>query len=221
MSSTSTTETGLKAAAPLSKMTQDIWRFCAGTITQDRLSAPLLRPPPRPRRRLYPRRATPLLPGPIPGVAARLKVLIVTDAWRPQVNGVVRTLEVLGEELEALGHVVRYVTPEGRFSLALPTYAEIRLALFQKRSVENEIRAFAPDAVHIATEGPLGHAARAVCLKHRIEFSTSFHTRFPDYVKARFPLVPEELVWRWLRWFHAPASAMMVATPRLEREMLA
>jgi glycosyltransferase involved in cell wall biosynthesis len=154
-------------------------------------------------------------------VAARLKVLIVTDAWRPQVNGVVRTLEVLGEELEALGHVVRYVTPEGRFSLALPTYAEIRLALFQKRSVENEICAFAPDAVHIATEGPLGHAARAVCLKHRIEFSTSFHTRFPDYVKARFPLVPEELVWRWLRWFHAPASAMMVATPRLEREMLA
>jgi glycosyltransferase involved in cell wall biosynthesis len=154
-------------------------------------------------------------------VAARVKILIVTDAWHPQVNGVVRTLEVLGQDLTELGHTVRYATPEGRFSIGLPTYREIRLALFPRRLLEREIRDFAPDAVHIATEGTLGHAARAICLKHGIEFSTSFHTRFPDYVKARAPFVPEEWVWRWLRWFHGPATAMMVATMRLQREMAA
>jgi glycosyltransferase involved in cell wall biosynthesis len=154
-------------------------------------------------------------------VAAHLKILIVTDAWRPQVNGVVRTMEVLGRDLAALGHTVRYATPEGRICIGLPTYPEIRLALFPRGLLEKEIRAFAPDAVHIATEGTLGHAARAICLKHGIEFSTSFHTRFPDYVKARAPWVPEEWVWRWLRWFHGPATSMMVATDRLKREMAA
>jgi glycosyltransferase involved in cell wall biosynthesis len=154
-------------------------------------------------------------------VAAHLKILIVTDAWRPQVNGVVRTMEVLGKDLTALGHSVRYATPEGRFSVGLPTYPEIRLALFPRAMLEAEIRSFAPDAVHIATEGTLGHSARAICLKHGIAFSTSFHTRFPDYVKARAPFVPEEWVWRWLRWFHAPATAMMVATDRLKHEMAA
>ena len=154
-------------------------------------------------------------------MAARLRILIVTDAWRPQVNGVVRTLEELGDDLIRLGHHVRYITPEGRFSLGLPTYREIRLALVPAGRLEKEIRAFAPDAVHIATEGTLGHGARAVCLKYGIEFSTSFHTRFPDYVKARCPLMPEEWVWRWLRWFHGPATAMMVATERLRREMAA
>ena len=152
-------------------------------------------------------------------MAAHLKILIVTDAWRPQVNGVVRTLEVLGADLTALGHSVRYATPEGRFTLPMPTYPEIRLALFPRGTLEKEIRDFAPDAVHIATEGTLGLSARAICLKYGIHFSTSFHTRFPEYVKARFPLVPLELVYRWLRWFHGPATAMMVATQSLKREL--
>lgn len=161
------------------------------------------------------------MPGPIPGIAAHLKILIVTDAWRPQVNGVVRTLEVLGEDLTALGHSVRYATPEGRFTIGLPTYPEIRLALFPHRKLAKEICDFAPDAVHIATEGTLGMSARAICLKHGIEFSTSFHTRFPEYVRARFPFIPEALLYRWLRWFHGPATAMMVATESLKREMQA
>jgi glycosyltransferase involved in cell wall biosynthesis len=161
------------------------------------------------------------MPGPIPGIAAHLKILIVTDAWKPQVNGVVRTLEVLGADLTALGHTVRYATPEGRFTVGLPTYPEIRLALFPRTLLEREIREFAPDAVHIATEGTLGMSARAICLKHGIAFSTSFHTRFPEYVRARFPLIPESLVYRWLRWFHGPATAVMVATESLRREMAA
>ncbi|HKD46093.1 MAG TPA: glycosyltransferase family 1 protein [Rhizomicrobium sp.] len=161
------------------------------------------------------------MPGPIPGIAAHLKILIVTDAWKPQVNGVVRTLEVLGQDLIALGHKVRYATPEGRFTLGLPTYREIRLAVFPRRQLEKEIRDFAPDAVHIATEGTLGMSARSICLKHGIAFSTSFHTRFPEYVRARLPLIPEELVYRWLRWFHGPATAMMVATESLRRELQA
>ncbi|MGH6828014.1 MAG: glycosyltransferase family 4 protein [Rhizomicrobium sp.] len=150
-----------------------------------------------------------------------MKILLVTDAWRPQVNGVVRTLEVLGEELTAIGHVVRYATPEGRLTVGLPTYPEIRLALFPRRWLEQVIRGFAPDAIHIATEGPLGAAARAICLKHGVEFSTSFHTRFPEYVRARLPFVPAASLYRWLRWFHRPATAMMVPTESLRRELAA
>ena len=114
---------------------------------------------------------------------------------------------------------MRYATPEGRFTVPMPTYPEIRLALFPRARLEKEIRDFAPDAVHIATEGTLGLSARAICIKYGIAFSTSFHTRFPEYVKARFPFVPLELVYRWLRWFHGPATAMMVATESLKREM--
>ncbi len=149
----------------------------------------------------------------------RLKVLIVTDAWAPQVNGVVRTLEMLGRDLRVLGHEVRYATPEGRFTLPLPTYSEIRLAIFPRRSMEKEIRAYAPDAIHIATEGTLGLSARAICVKYSIPFTTSFHTRFPDYVRARFSFIGEEWVYRFLRWFHRPATAMMVATSSLKREL--
>jgi len=148
-----------------------------------------------------------------------LKVLIVTDAWAPQLNGVVRTLEMLGHELRLLGHEVRYATPEGRFTLPLPTYPEIRLAIFPRKGLERTFREYAPDAVHIATEGTMGMSARAICLKHGIAFTTSFHTRFPEYVKARIPIIPQSVVYRWLRWFHGPATAMMVATPSLKREL--
>jgi glycosyltransferase involved in cell wall biosynthesis len=148
-----------------------------------------------------------------------LRVLVVTDAWTPQLNGVVRTLEMLGQELRALGHDVRYATPQGRFTIPLPTYSEIRLAVFPRRGLEKLFRDFAPDAVHIATEGTMGMSARAICLRHGIAFTTSFHTRFPEYVRARFPIVPQSLVYRWLRWFHAPATAMMVATTSLKREL--
>lgn len=151
--------------------------------------------------------------------ARAIRVLIVTDAWRPQVNGVVRTLETLGRELASRGHAVHYVTPEPHVTVPLPTYPEIRLSLFPRRAIEKAIDEFTPCAVHIATEGTLGLSARAICLKRGHPFTTSFHTRFPDYVRARFPFVPERLVYRALRWFHAPAIAMMVATPSLKAEL--
>ncbi len=155
---------------------------------------------------------------PVPG-KEHLKVLIVTDAWKPQVNGVVTTLEMLGRELKALGHEVRYATPQGRFSVPLPTYPEIRLAIFPRQGLEKIIRDFAPDAVHIATEGTMGMSARALCLKHGIEFTTAFHTRYPEYVHARFPFVPERWVWSFERWFHGSGSAVMARTPAMKREL--
>lgn len=151
--------------------------------------------------------------------ALPMRILIATDAWAPQVNGVVRTLEMLGKDLEALGHDVRYATPEGRLTVPLPTYSEIRLALFPRRSLENTIDEFAPDAIHIATEGSIGLSMRAICVKRDIPFTTSFHTRFPDYVHARFPFIPPNAVYPFLRWFHDPAKAMMVATPSLKHEL--
>jgi len=154
-------------------------------------------------------------------MAAHLKIMIVTDAWSPQVNGVVRTLETLGKDLANLGHTVRTITPLGRRTFPLPTYPEIRLAFFQRRALMREIRGFAPDAIHIATEGSLGLTARRICLKHGIAFTTAFHTRFAEYVHARFPMVPEKVIWRWLRWFHHPASAVMVATNTLKRDLAA
>jgi glycosyltransferase involved in cell wall biosynthesis len=149
----------------------------------------------------------------------RLKVLIVTDAWAPQVNGVVRTLEMLGRDLRSMGHEVRYATPAGRISFPMPTYPEIRLSLFPRRSLEKEIREYAPDAIHIATEGTLGLSARKICIDYNIPFTTSFHTRFPEYVHARFNFISEERVYRFLRWFHGPATAMMVATQSLKSEL--
>jgi glycosyltransferase involved in cell wall biosynthesis len=150
---------------------------------------------------------------------ARLRILIVTDAWAPQVNGVVRTLEMLGRELRALGHEVVYATPQGRTSVPLPTYPEIRLALFPRKSLEALITEFAPDVVHIATEGTMGLSARAICLRRKLPFSTAYHTRFPEYVNARFPFITESMVYRFLRWFHGPATAVMVPTHGLRREL--
>ncbi|HEY1836712.1 MAG TPA: glycosyltransferase family 1 protein [Rhizomicrobium sp.] len=149
------------------------------------------------------------------------KILIVTDAWAPQVNGVVRTLEALGRDLSAMGHTVRYATPQDHLTFPMPTYPEIRLVVFPRRRLALTIDAFHPDAIHIATEGTMGMSARAICIKRNIPFTTSFHTRFPEYVHARFRFVSEKRVYRFLRWFHDPADVMMVATPSLEAELRA
>jgi glycosyltransferase involved in cell wall biosynthesis len=145
--------------------------------------------------------------------------LIFTDAWAPQVNGVVRTLETLGRDLRSLGWNVRYATPADHSTLPLPTYPEIRLALFPRKRLARMIDEFAPDVIHIATEGTIGMSARAICVARNLPFTTSFHTRFPEYVHARFPFISTRTVYRFLRWFHAPATAIMVATPSLKEEL--
>jgi len=114
---------------------------------------------------------------------------------------------------------VRYATPENHATLPLPTYPEIRLALFPRQTILHAIGEFQPDAVHIATESTMGLCARAICLERGLRFTTSFHTRFPDYVHARFPFIPESAVYGALRTFHAPSAATMVSTQSLKREL--
>ena len=147
-----------------------------------------------------------------------MKILIVTDAWLPQVNGVVRTIEATNRELEKMGHEVMMITPEYFPTVACPTYPEIRLSLFPFRRVAQIIRAEQPDAIHIATEGPLGIAARSYAKKHGLAFTTAYHTRFPEYVQARFK-IPLSWTYRFLRWFHDPAQYMLAPTPVVERDL--
>ncbi|WP_332819329.1 glycosyltransferase family 4 protein [Sphingopyxis sp.] len=147
-----------------------------------------------------------------------MRILIVSDAWEPQVNGVVRTLQATVGELRAAGHEVGIVSPDLFRSFPCPSYPEIRLALAGWRRVGRHIRAFAPQAIHISTEGPLGMAARRWCMRNKFPFTTAYHTRFPEYVAARLPLSPA-FVWRFIRWFHRPARHIMVATRSLAREL--
>ena len=120
--------------------------------------------------------------------ARRLRILIVSDAWFPQVNGVVRTLEALRRQLDAEGHSVVLMTPNSFRSIPCPSYPEIRLALAPPAAVARMIEGFHPHAIHIATEGPLGLKARRWCRRHGMPFTTSYHTRFPEYLAARLPI---------------------------------
>ncbi|MCP9456620.1 MAG: glycosyltransferase family 1 protein [Nitrospira sp.] len=140
-----------------------------------------------------------------------MKILIATDAWLPQVNGVVRTLGYTVEHLRQMGHEVRLITPEHFRTYPCPTYPSIRLALFPKPGVKRALEAFRPQAVHIATEGPIGHAVRALCRSRSLPFTTSYHTQFPEYVRARWP-VPLDWSYAYLRRFHGCAARTMVAT---------
>ena len=147
-----------------------------------------------------------------------MRVLVATDAWHPQINGVVRSLEHMAAEAPAFGAQLSFLTPEGFRTVPLPTYPEIRLALIGRRAAARAIRDFDPDHIHIATEGPIGFAARAACLREGRAFTTAYHTRYPEYVAKRVP-IPESWPYWVVRRFHAPAAAVLVATPSLEREL--
>ena len=146
------------------------------------------------------------------------RILIVTDAWRPQINGVVRTLESTARELTRLGHAVDFLTPERFWTLPVPTYPEVRLSLATRGAVARQIASAAPEHIHIATEGPLGLLARQHCLERGFAFTTSFHTRFPEYVAMRVP-VPTDWSYGYLRWFHQPAARTLVPAPSLMTEL--
>ncbi|HQT75829.1 MAG: alpha-mannosyltransferase [Rhodospirillales bacterium 20-64-7] len=146
------------------------------------------------------------------------RILIVTDAWTPQVNGVVRTLTTVVRELHAMGHVVDVIGPDRFRTIPCPTYPDISLSLLPRRRLIRMIEAFRPDALHIATEGPLGLAARRWAKRTGFAFTTAFHTRFAEYIKARTGL-PVTPIYAWMRRFHGAGQGIMVATPSLREEL--
>ena len=146
------------------------------------------------------------------------QILVATDAWHPQVNGVVRTLAMMAEAAKDFGVEVGFLTPESFRTFAMPSYPDLRLALPDPWKIAELIEQAKPDSIHIATEGPIGLLVRRYCRKHGLPFTTSFHTRFPEYVSARSP-IPESWVWSVLRWFHRPSQAVMAATPALAAEL--
>lgn len=145
-------------------------------------------------------------------------VVIVTDAWEPQVNGVVRTLKTVGEELKARGYQVEYITPQDYFTVPAPSYPEIRLSMTHWFSLGRRLRALNPLAIHIATEGPLGVAARRFCVKNHVPFTTSFHTKFPEYFAQRWR-TPVSWGYAVIRWFHGPSMGVLVPTRSMRDEL--
>lgn len=148
------------------------------------------------------------------------RILLVTDAWRPQVNGVVQTLERLSDQLATMGVETAFLTPSEFRTVPLPTYPDIKLALATQGAVRKRIAAINPDHIHIVTEGPLGMLARWHCLAVKRSFTTSYHTRFPEYVRARVP-IPESWTYAWLRRFHNSGAGTLVATSSLGAELTA
>lgn len=147
-----------------------------------------------------------------------MRILIATDAWHPQVNGVVRTNEQLRTGLKRFGAEVSFIAPIRNRSIPCPTYPEIRLSHITQAHIHRTMMKFRPDYIHISTEGPIGFAVRAYCLKQQINFTTSYHTRFPEYLATRFP-VPLSWSYAFLRRFHNAGSGMMVATKSLANEL--
>ena len=146
------------------------------------------------------------------------RILIVSDAWFPQVNGVVRTLSVVTEKLRAMGDTVEVIGPDRFRSIPTPGYAEIRLAIAPKRKLARLVADFRPEVIHIATEGPLGWAMRSLCRRNHWPFTTAFHTRFPEYLEARTG-IPADWSWRVMRRFHEAGDGTFAATTSLRQEL--
>jgi glycosyltransferase involved in cell wall biosynthesis len=147
-----------------------------------------------------------------------MRILIATDAWYPQVNGVVRTLTMMAAAAKASGFDVGFLTPQSFRTFAMPSYPDLRVALPGGAKIARLIAEARPDNIHIATEGPIGLAVRRYCRRRGLPFTTSFHTRFPEYISARLP-IPESWSWSALRWFHGASHAVMAATPALAGEL--
>jgi len=144
-----------------------------------------------------------------------MRIAIISDAGEPQVNGVVNTLRSTVRCLRAAGHEVLMLTPRDFRTFACPTYPEIRLAYQPYARIAQALQQFTPDCIHIATEGPMGLAARRYCVRHRLDFTTAYHTRFPEYLAAR-RLLPKAITYGLLRWFHKRSQAVMVPTPAMK-----
>ncbi|MEY3371666.1 MAG: hypothetical protein RLZZ537_134 [Pseudomonadota bacterium] len=149
-----------------------------------------------------------------------MKIAIITDAWSPQINGVVKTLEQTVRCLQAAGHDVLVIEPSRFRTMACPGYDEIRLSILPYRKLSALLSEFSPDAIHLATEGPLGFAARRYALKHGLNFTTAYHTKFPEYLEARTGINARHF-YPVMRWFHSPAKAVMVSTDSVIVELQA
>jgi len=149
-----------------------------------------------------------------------VRIALASDAWSPQTNGVVTTLKATAETLTALGHEVRIICPHGMASIAAPSYPEIRLALSPGGHVARRLKAFRPHAIHVATEGPVGLAVRRYCRARGVPFTSSYHTRYPEYLRARWP-IPLAVSYAWLRCFHGAAARTFISSASLEAELAA
>lgn len=147
-----------------------------------------------------------------------MKIAIITDAWTPQINGVVKTLEHTIHQLRSLGHEVLVIEPGLFRSMACPSYPEIRLAIKPYRLLSKLLNDFSPDALHVATEGPLGLAARRFAIDNALNFTTAYHTKFPEYLQARTG-IDARFFYPFMRWFHRPAKAVMVSTDTVVAEL--
>jgi glycosyltransferase involved in cell wall biosynthesis len=147
-----------------------------------------------------------------------VRIAIATDAWAPQTNGVVTTLTATVDTLRNRGHEVKVISPQGLFSIPCPSYPEIRLVIAPGRTLARELTEFRPQAIHIATEGPIGIATRRYCLRRNLAFTTSYHTKYPEYLRARWP-IPEALSYAWLRRFHGAAARTFVSSQSLQEQL--
>ena len=148
-----------------------------------------------------------------------LRIAFITDAWHPQINGVVTTIANTCSTLEQSGHIIKMITPDQFRTIPCPTYPSIRLALNCYKKLSRELDEFKPERIHIATEGPLGIAGRKYCVKHNLSFTTSYHTLFAEYVNLRFK-IPVSVGYRFLKWFHQPSKKIMVATQSVESDLI-
>lgn len=147
-----------------------------------------------------------------------MRIALASDAWAPQTNGVVTTLRATADTLAAAGHDVRVISPQGLRSIACPSYPEIRLAIAPGAHVARQLQAFRPHAIHVATEGPVGLAVRGYCRARGVPFTTSYHTRYPEYLRARWP-IPLAASYAWLRRFHGAAERTFVSSASLEAQL--
>lgn len=155
---------------------------------------------------------------PVTHDSAPLRILLATDAWKPQVNGVVRSWETSIAKLRERGHAVAVIEPGLFPNFATPLYKEIRLAVPSRKTISHFIHEYRPDVVHVATEGPVGLSVRAHCVRRKKPFTTSYHTSFPEFLE-HLARVPAAWTYRFMRWFHSASSCVMVSTPTLEKDL--
>ena len=147
-----------------------------------------------------------------------MKIIIISDAWKPQVNGVVNSLNMTCIKLREIGHKIEVIGPDKFKTFPCPSYPSIKLSLFPKRKLLSIIDEYKPDSIHIATEGPLGQAARKICLNNKWRFTTSYHTQFPEYIKARIP-IPLSISYFFLKRFHSKAEKTLVPTKSMAEKL--